>query len=313
MEMKQLVYFITVVQAGTISGAAKKLHLSQPPLSMQMRLLEEELGVQLFERGARRITLTECGKLFYERALSITHLAEHAKEEVQDLSSQNGGLLRIGLISSASRYMVGEVLEGFRRGYPNVRMEFMEANTYRLLEMLLENTLEMAVVRTPFAMEGFEGSVLKKEPMVAVGRAEFFAGVRPREGKIRVQELSGKPLLIYRRWEDIIQHVFTKEGGSMQVYCKADDARTTVLCTQMGFGIGILPDSIVPMEAVMLGSEEEGKQALCRCTLADEELESSILLLHAKNRKLSHTAEMLWQYVQERKTVAEIGKKDILR
>ena len=74
MNLKQMEYFVAIVNEGNISTAAKSLHISQPPLSAQMKLLEDELGVVLFERGSRSIFLTEAGKIFYEKALHILHL-----------------------------------------------------------------------------------------------------------------------------------------------------------------------------------------------------------------------------------------------
>lgn len=81
MELRQLSYFTTIVNEGNISQAAKKLNISQPPLSHQMKLLEEELGVTLFERGSRRIRLTPAGKTFYDRALAILDLSQAARTE----------------------------------------------------------------------------------------------------------------------------------------------------------------------------------------------------------------------------------------
>ena len=84
MELRQLSYFTTIVNEGNISQAAKKLNISQPPLSHQMKLLEAELGVTLFERGSRRIRLTPAGKTFYDRALAILDLSQAARTETGD-------------------------------------------------------------------------------------------------------------------------------------------------------------------------------------------------------------------------------------
>ena len=197
--------------------------------------------------------------------------------------------------------------------------------------------IELAVVRTPFSMDGFEGITLKKDPMMAVGVPSYFeSGKIGREsskengncyarekddgnensykneknhGKeenqtrdmISLRELSGHPLILYRRWEEVLRNAFAKEGCEMDVRCKTDDARTALLCTQKGFGIGIMPASIVPME------KEDGT---LRVKIDCEELDSSILLLQAKNKTLSGAAEALVQYVtqnakEEKAEVAE--------
>ena len=87
MDLRQLSYFTAIVDEGSISAAAKKLHISQPPLSNQMKSLEAELGVTLFERGLRSITLTDAGKLMYERANTILDMASAAKMEIDSLGN----------------------------------------------------------------------------------------------------------------------------------------------------------------------------------------------------------------------------------
>ena len=101
MELRQLSYFTTIVNEGNISQAAKKLNISQPPLSHQMKLLEAELGVTLFERGSRRIRLTPAGKTFYDRALAILDLSQAARTELTAQKQEIQGIVRLGIISSA--------------------------------------------------------------------------------------------------------------------------------------------------------------------------------------------------------------------
>ena len=100
MDIRQLQYFTAVVENGTISEAARKLHISQPPLSTQIKALESECGVTLFERGARHITLTEAGRLLYRHAVQILSLEKAAEAEMQNLRTGKQGSIRIGLISS---------------------------------------------------------------------------------------------------------------------------------------------------------------------------------------------------------------------
>ena len=98
MELRQLSYFTTIVNEGNISQAAKKLNISQPPLSHQMKLLEAELGVTLFERGSRRIRLTPAGKTFYDRALAILDLSQAACTELTAQKQEIQGVVRLGII-----------------------------------------------------------------------------------------------------------------------------------------------------------------------------------------------------------------------
>ena len=100
MELRQLTYFTAIAQAGTITAAAQKLHMSQPPLSLQLQKLEDELGCPLFERDTRHLHLTPAGELFYERAQAILQQCADLKREMADLQAGGRGLLRIGVVSS---------------------------------------------------------------------------------------------------------------------------------------------------------------------------------------------------------------------
>ena len=100
MELRQLAYFVAIAQSGTITAAAQKLHMSQPPLSLQLQKLEEELGCPLFERDTRHLRMTPAGELFYERAQGILQQCADLKREMADLQAGGRGLLRIGSVSS---------------------------------------------------------------------------------------------------------------------------------------------------------------------------------------------------------------------
>lgn len=170
MELRQLSYFATIVNEGNISQAAKKLNISQPPLSHQMKLLESELGVTLFERGSRRIRLTPAGKTFYDRALAILDLSQAARTELTAQKQEIQGVVRLGIISSAVEFVTRHYLAPFRRSYPKALFELHESNSYHLLDLLHSNQIDLAVIRTPFAKAGLEMQTLPPEAFLAIGR-----------------------------------------------------------------------------------------------------------------------------------------------
>ena len=100
MDLKQLKYFVTVAEEGTISAAAKKLFMSQPPLSIQMKLLEQELGCPLFERGQKHIRLTDTGKLLYDRAQNILKMEASMRQDIEACSRTEKDTIRLGVVSS---------------------------------------------------------------------------------------------------------------------------------------------------------------------------------------------------------------------
>ena len=156
MNLKQMEYFVAIVNEGNISAAAKSLHISQPPLSAQMKLLEDELGVVLFERGSRSIFLTEAGKVFYEKALHILHLTTAVSDELQQMGQGLKGPLHLGMISSVQTPRLIRALSSFVSLHPEVTLRISEGNTYELIDQLNSGLIEVAVVRTPLPTESYQ-------------------------------------------------------------------------------------------------------------------------------------------------------------
>ncbi len=246
MELRQLGYFIAVVEQGTITGAARALHMSQPPLTAQMHALEAELGCALFEHAGRRLRITEAGRALYARAKAIVALCLSAAGEMADLSAGAGGVLRLGIISSVCGAEFIGWLGAFHRAHPRVRFDLREANTYQLLGQLRARALNLAIVRTPFAAPDMKALPLRREPMLAVGRAEFFAHIGP-DGPdgaaLGLDALRDAPVLAYRRWEGILRDRFERLGIAPRLVCVNDNAQTTLALAREGLGIALVPAS----------------------------------------------------------------------
>lgn len=238
MDIKQLCYFAAIVEEGNISAAAKRLHLSQPPLSSQMKALEEEVGLRLFVRGPRKISPTPAGELMYKRAKQILALTEDTRRDLEELGHRQHTTLRLGTISSSGAALLEKRMIAFHEACPSIRFEIHEGNTYELIESLRAGIIEIAVVRTPFADEGFTCVRLEPEPMAAVGAPRYFSA---RGEELTIEDLRGKPLIFYRRFEALILSVFRQAGVEPQVFCKNDDARTTLAWANAGLGVGIVP------------------------------------------------------------------------
>ncbi|WP_243036470.1 LysR family transcriptional regulator [Blautia sp. AM47-4] len=123
MELRQLEYFRAIVDAGTISGAARVLHMTQPPLSYQIKMLEEELQVPLLIRGTKKITLTEAGKTLYEQAGTLLMLADLTRREV--VKSSQSATLHIGMTPSTVSLLADYLLR-FSRKYPHIHFDVHE-------------------------------------------------------------------------------------------------------------------------------------------------------------------------------------------
>jgi DNA-binding transcriptional LysR family regulator len=148
MELRHIRYFLAVAEEMNFTRAAKKVGIGQPPLSQQIRSLEEEFGAPLFRRVPRGVELTDSGKAFLPEAQTILAQAERAKKIAQRGARGELGSLRLGFTGSAAfTQMVRDAIRVFRTHYPNVELTLEEEDTTTLLERLAEQTLDAAFIR----------------------------------------------------------------------------------------------------------------------------------------------------------------------
>lgn len=238
MDIKQLKYFVTAAEKGTISAAARELGISQPPLSTKLRLLEEELDCKLFERGARKITLTKEGKLFYERSKLICSLSETAVKEIDNFKADRKRSLRLGTTSTLNKEIIEKYIEPFKQKNPNVVFEIHEGNTFQLLDSLNDSVVDFAILRTPFSGQNLIMKPIEKEKMSAVAKPEAFLGLPE---VLKIEDLKDKPLNIYRRMEPVVIPEFEKLGIKPNISSITDDARSAILWSNLGKSIAVVP------------------------------------------------------------------------
>ena len=126
MDIRQLRYFLAIAEEGQISKAARRLNIAKPPLSQQLKMLEQELGVILIERGARQIRLTDAGRLLQERATKLLEFLSATTSELKDMSSGAKGSLSIGAVASAGASFLPERVRQFHQRYPDVTFQFWD-------------------------------------------------------------------------------------------------------------------------------------------------------------------------------------------
>lgn len=291
MDIRQLRYFTAIVEEGTLTGAARRLNMTQPPLTAQLRLLEEELKCPLFTRDGKRLHLTEAGHHFYERAQRILGMCDAAVTEMADFQEGAMGTLRIGVISSVKDQLFPRWICCFWKKYPNIRYEIYSANTYQLLEQLQNGQIDLALVRTPFSKTQMDILYIKKEPFLAIGHSSFFPCHK--ESALTVKDLENTPLILYRRWEEMLKMRFETEGISPRILCCNDDAQTTLALASLGMGMGLLPASGAPESLPSQTSLDIELRFL-----KEKNLYSQIALVCRKKSQLPNSARLFWEMIE---------------
>lgn len=172
MDLRQFRSFVAVVEEGSINRAADRLNCSQPSVSVQMRQLEQELGLMLLDRRARGVTPTPAGERFFADCLKILGDVEAARQRMGDWSREVSGALAAGIIPTISKGVLPKVLPDYAREYPSVDIRIAEAYSGTLTEWVLEGDLDFALVTEPPHDPSLDQRVVSNEALVLVsGRA----------------------------------------------------------------------------------------------------------------------------------------------
>ncbi len=165
--LKQLQIFETVAEQQSYTRAAKLLYLSQPAVSMQIKQLEEEVGMPMFDRIGKAIQLTDAGRELLQHARSIHIQLEEAQQSMEELRGIKRGRLHLTMASTAN-YFTPKLLAGFCREYPNIQISLSVANRAGLLEALEQNTADMVIMGRPPANMPLAAEVFMENPLVVV-------------------------------------------------------------------------------------------------------------------------------------------------
>jgi len=265
VDVKQLRYFSTIVQEGQITRAAKKLHMAQPPLSQQLKLLEQELGVTLIDRKGKNIELTEAGKVLYQRACTLLSQFEDTVTEVKEVEEGVRGLLSIGSVKTCFSY-IPERLKYFREHYPLVTFRLHEGDSYRLAKYIRNRDIELALVRLPLEHHDFSMLPLPKDRFVFILPKTW-----SHKESITLKETADFPLMLLHRISgiglfELVIEKFRSKGLQPSIVCQCPDAAMLLSLVRAEVGAAILPRStllsfptddlrIVEIEDTMIESE----------------------------------------------------------
>jgi DNA-binding transcriptional LysR family regulator len=196
MTLQQLRYFLTAADSGSFSAAAEELHMAQPSLSDQIRKLEAELGVALFARTGRRLALTEAGRMLRPHAERTLAAAEEASNSVREVRTLTGGTVSFGTFGSAHHYLLGGLVQDFRRRHPDVRVRVVGQNSVEVADAVRDGTLEAGLIALPVDDRGLEVRPSVREENHYVSATPQHVA-RPRT----IEEIAQSTLILYdARW-----------------------------------------------------------------------------------------------------------------
>ena len=290
MELRHIRYFLTVAEEGSFTKAAEKLCIAQPPLSRQIRDLEEELDAKLFVRKARGLSLTEAGERFMQYAQRIRQLSDKSVEDIKEMNKGLTGTLYLATVEGHAPALFAEWIVKFREKYPLVEFELWNGNSDDVVKRVLSGLSDVAVITLPYDEEGLDGQVIYEEPWVAM----IPAGHPLAQGGgdcIELKELAPYELIIpsrqSRRRE--IENWFAPLGCEPRIICRIAHMLNAYELTSAGVGIAIYPAS---------AANYVSKGVVIK-RIVNPDVSAGYVLVRSAERELSKVAGEFWEMVNQ--------------
>lgn len=286
--LRQLIVFETVARHLHFTRAAKELGTTQPSVSLQIRQLEENLGVALFEQMGKRIHLTEAGRELYRSCREITRQLDEAQTALDRLKGVQGGRLRLAIAPSA-KYFIPRLLAEFVRQHAGVGIDLLIASRDELLAQLDDNTRDLVVMTSPPAESNLMAEPFLTDPLVAIAPLDHPLG---RESSITLARLVEEPFLLREPGSATrrqIECFFTERNLTLAPVMEVNSNEAIKQAVQAGLGVAVVPlQSIVP---------ERDTGQLAVLDVADLQLECNWYLVHRHDKRFSCVAEAFRSFV----------------
>ncbi len=246
MDLEALRSFYHVACERSFSRAAKKLHISQPAMSVRIKGLEDELSERLFDRAPKGVRLTEAGAVLFESTEKIFTDVENALSRLRELRASGGGQVRIGSSDTMSLYLFPPVLEKFRKKFRNAEISIKHEHTSGILDLLVRGDLDFGVVTKPPSLDRrLEARPLFEEEYVAVCRRN---DPLLRRAQVSLKALDGRPMVALERGtetRDALDRELRRVGAEPRVVLETGNIEVQKHYAAAGFGCAILPESAV--------------------------------------------------------------------
>lgn len=245
MNLKQLEYFIALAEELHFGRAAERLGMAQPPLSRQIKQIEDDLGALLFNRGRNAITLTQAGERLYQRGVALVAELNDTLLEVRRIGQGAEGRLRIGFVGSATYGILPTILKSFRAAYPDVNMSLIPMNNAQLHRSLIRREIDIAFARPALDDAEITTRKLGEEPLVLAVPDTLDLP----KGPVDLRQLAGEVFVLYPEFPrpsfaDVVLNSCAGLGIELKRRMFTMDFQTAIALVSVGEGVAVVPQSV---------------------------------------------------------------------
>ena len=246
LDIKQLRALLAIAESGSVTRAAKLLHVVQPAVSRQLRLLEEDIGTPLFERGSRGMALTEAGHVLVDYARRALHELDRARAEIRPAAKSIGGLVAVGLVPSAADPLAGDLVGSVQRAYPEIRLRITMGLSNHLQQWLERGEIDVAVMYDlPKPSSTLDVEPLLEDELYLVGPpSQGLSATQP----VPLKELGSLPMVLpspAHALRNLVEHALAELGIAMSVVAETNSMQIQKDLVARGFGLTVLPSGAV--------------------------------------------------------------------
>ncbi|ARK32346.1 LysR family transcriptional regulator [Halalkalibacter krulwichiae] len=296
MDLRQLRYFITVVNLKHFSKAAEALHISQPSLSNAIKKLEKEVGFQLLERNTRSFSITESGQAFYTKAQELMKKYDNMAKELHEIKQVGRGTISIGFIESSKFWLLGRI-KTFKEKYPDICLDLKETLGHENVIQAIENyDVHLTITNQPIESDEISVSELYVEEFVLVVHKDHRLAKQP---KVSLSDMINEEFIIstkgFQTRENILE-AFAKEELKPSIMFEYERFETACSLIEQDLGISILPESYTRYNA---------NPNLITRRIRSKHLQRPVYVAFSNVRMLPPAVVEL---IEEIRTVSEIGE-----
>ncbi|AZM47716.1 LysR family transcriptional regulator [Streptomyces sp. WAC 06738] len=246
-DLRRMEYFVAVAEELSFTGAARRLHMSQPPLSMQIQQLEREIGVPLLDRSRRRVALTAAGEVFLEEARATLRQVARAAELARDAARGEAGRLDVGVVDAALYSLVPPIVRRFTELYPRVELSVSARRMDEQIELVSAGGLDVGFVHPPVAHAELAVEAAYTEPCVLVAPEDHpLAGSGPVPlAEIVAYPLIGPPRSVNPSAHDSVFAYCHERGLYPEIVREASPKQAIVALVAAGLGVSLLPAALM--------------------------------------------------------------------
>lgn len=290
MDIRQLRYFLGVLEAKSLTKAAEPLHVAQPALGLQIRNLERELGVQLLVRHARGVAPTEAGELLARHAELLLRQFDRARQELMDYGKAPRGRIAVGLTSTAAQVLVAALVERCRRKYPEVQLVITENRSKRLTELVAEDKIDLALTFHPGNGADLVSTPLIEETLMLVRAPSREKLPHTIDISAVLEEeliLPSRPHLV----REMVEAAAKAREKEIKLYCNIDSVMAIKELVRRGLAPTVLPLGAVYKEV------ENGELTVQQ--IANADLQRTLYLIYSVGRPSSKTRDAVRLEIQK--------------